>query len=230
TLFKLLKSEKLSDKEILDKMRPIVMHAATKDMGAAFDIIINSQGYLLKDLQKELTPEQLNAFRAEAKRVVTEFEAKQSGKNIAAKQVAAPPKPQKQIFNLYYTNDPNPGPNSKYVFINYQDVDGSYNIRDIQFIPKRGSKEKWRTIAIGPDKSVSSLHFTALGGYWKAVNIRDCFICYGTGTETRQTPYTYYYEEKGIYNKYTYSGSGYNTTSKFCTSCNGGGYKISLMQ
>ncbi|MGV2482059.1 UNVERIFIED_CONTAM: hypothetical protein IGO34_35265, partial [Salmonella enterica subsp. enterica serovar Weltevreden] len=77
TLFKLLKSEKLSDKEILDKMRPIVMHAATKDMGAAFDIIINSQGYLLKDLQKELTPEQLNAFRAEAKRVVTGFEAKQ---------------------------------------------------------------------------------------------------------------------------------------------------------
>ncbi|GAB1462999.1 hypothetical protein [Pedobacter sp.] len=230
TLFKLLKSEKLSDKEILDKMRPIVMHAATKDMGAAFDIIINSQGYLLKDLQKELTPEQLNAFRAEAKRVVTEFEAKQSGKNIAAKQVAAPPKPQKQIFNLYYTNDPNPGPNSKYVLINYQDVDGSYNIRNIEFIPKRGPKDKWRVMAVGLDQTVSSLYFTSLGGNWKAVNIRDCFICYGTGTETRKTPYTYYYEEKGIYNKYTYSGSGYNTTSSTCTSCKGQGYRISLLQ
>lgn len=229
TLFKLLKSEKLSDKEILDKMKPIVMYAANTNMGAAFDIIINSQGNVLRGLEKELTPEQLNAFRAEAKRVVTEFEAKQSGKNIAAKQVATPPKPQKQMFNLYYTNDPNPGPNSKYVLINYQDVDGSYNIRNIEFIPKRGPKDKWRVMAVSLDQTVSSLYFTSLGGNWKAVNIRDCFICYGTGTETRKTPYTYYYEEKGIYNKYTYSGSGYNTTSSTCTSCKGQGYRISLL-
>lgn len=228
TLFKLLKSEKLSDKEILDKMRPIVMHAANKNMSAAFDIIINSQGNILKNLEKELTPEQLNTFRAEAKRVVAEFEAQQSGKIVKKTTTAELLKPQKQIFNLYYTNDPQPGPNSKYVYINYQDVDGTYSYRDIKIIEKRG-KDKWRVLSIGADKTAGSFHFSS-SGYWKAVNIRDCFICYGTGTETRKTPYAYYYEEKGIYNKYTYSGSGYNTTSSTCTSCKGQGYQISLLQ
>lgn len=231
SLLKILNSEGLSHSNIIAKVKPPFKSIASQNIDFASEIVITSPTDTWQLLKAELNAEQIASFQKYAKKISDDFEAKYNGKKTQQNQVAtAPAKPQKQIFNDYFTNDPNPSFTSKYIFVLSKEISGQYIIREVDLNRKGGYNKKWSLSRRGLDKTVDESYFNAAGGKWKAVSIGDCVVCYGTGIEVTKTPYTYYREEKGIYNKYTYSGSGYNTTSKVCTMCKGEGFSIYKLQ
>lgn len=232
TLMKVLEFEGMPTNDILTKVKPIFKSIANNDMGAASNIMIACPQYALQAFQAELSPEQLTTLKNHAKNLVDNFNAKYYSKKTetqggGASLVSATGK--REDFNQYFTNAPTPSHTSKYIFVEYRDIDGRYKIQEVNFKQKSGTNV-WFVTRRNLNQMISDADIDAMGGKWKAVHIGDCPVCQGTGIEITKTPYSYYYETKGIYNKYTYSGSGYKTGSQTCSLCNGYGYRIVKLQ
>jgi len=233
TLYNSMEQEGLSQDEAIKKFKPVFKKVADKDIAAAFEIMLQVDSRISAAFRSELSADQALTIRKLAQGVVDDFNAKyygakpqsQTKTNTQTRIVKAAVEP----YNAYYTNAEKPDANSKYVYIYSKDTLGNYKVKTAWITPNRGKGTLW-SLNSGPVETVNSSYFEKDGQKWVAVHIGHCVGCGGSGVEVTRTPYTYYREEKGIYNKYTYSGSGVNVTSKTCSMCYGAGYSITRIQ
>jgi hypothetical protein len=230
SLFNFMEQEGLTRAEAIEKIKPLFKFVADRDIAAGFDVMIKLPMDAILPFRALLTAEQLAAIGRLTQGVIDDFAKSQYGTvNPTPKPEPAVQKPVvKSRFTFYHTLYKNTVTKRYMYVISLDDSLHKFTIQEAWIEPKRYKTDRWSL-----RKSISSMvaySFFEPAAQWQAVDVHNCYSCDGSGVLVTRTPYTYYVEEKGIYNKYTYSGSGVNVSSRQCDMCYGAGYTETILR
>jgi len=196
-------------------MNPLLKKIADKDMLQAFNILMELPGNApVATLTAAFTPQQKQLIKDYAQGVITAFNNKQNGVT-ASTRAAYKPSATYNIKQLY--KDVAAG---KYFYIKGFDMGTlKYSIIECWWAADRNGHQRMN---YGSNEQLVDMNFLQSKN-WRAISAGDCHTCAGSGICISSTPYSYSITEKGIYNKYEISGSGYRTKKVTCWSCGGSG-------
>lgn len=166
-----------------------------------------------------LTAAQKKGFSDIAQGIIKNFYDTENGVATATttKAPAATRQPGIIAYNQLYKDTIS----KKYVYIiSFSEITGLYSVQECYWTPK----DKYSGPALNrrPQGDVGESYFSSR--HWITVSAGPCYSCNGKGVTFTSTPYSYNYSEKGIYNTYTYSGTGNNVTKHTCSGCGGSGF------
>ena len=203
-------------KQTAELTAPLLKKIADKDIRQAFNMLMELPGKApVPTLMATFTKDQRKAINDYATGVITTFNNKQNGVTTPAYTVGSGSVFIYNVQQLY--KDPN---TNEYMYL--QSADWANNKFVINYC-------SWYTAANG-NRSLRHHENDVIVGKdffdkksWTRVSVGSCHTCGGHGKVLSSTPYSYSITEKGIYNKYEISGSGYKTKSITCGSCGGSG-------